>query len=155
MYIKFYSSNVSCFQFEPSNLYFVSLWWGLNKLFLFQVFERKCTLHPEMMSWPQWLGAQRSHLSPMVLGGQMHWPVLASQLFPTWLQSQAVGRRRKQKQVLVKSKYRGKLFSFLPFSFLTIMSSRNVSKCVYGVWQLLLSHVELSIVPYIVRFLIH
>lgn len=44
------------------------------------------TLHPVTISWPQWLGAQRSHLSPSVFGGQIHCPVLASQLLPTWLQ---------------------------------------------------------------------
>lgn len=55
---------------------------------------RVLTLHPVIISWPQWLGAQRSHLSPMVLGGQMHCPVLASQLFPTWLQSQAAEKER-------------------------------------------------------------
>lgn len=31
-----------------------------------------------------------SHLSPMVLAGQIHWPVLASQLFPTWVHWQGV-----------------------------------------------------------------
>jgi hypothetical protein len=40
------------------------------------------TLQPLTMLWPQVLGAHAEHLSPMVLGGQMHRPVFGSQLLP-------------------------------------------------------------------------
>lgn len=57
------------------------------------------TLQPEIMLWPQVLGTHLEHVSPMVLGGQMHWPVFGSQLLPRWEQSQAsqVKRQRKKK----------------------------------------------------------
>lgn len=76
---------------------------GLNENFI-----RKCsddnsnplTLQPVTMLWPHVLGTHSEHLSPMVLGGQMHWPVLGSQLLPRWEQSQAShGKERKQRWV--------------------------------------------------------
>lgn len=52
------------------------------------------TLQPVTMLWPQVLGRHSEHFSPVVLGGQMHWPVFGSQLLPRWEQSQASQDKR-------------------------------------------------------------
>ncbi len=60
------------------------------------------TLQPLLMSWPQWLGAHLSHLSPTVLGGQIHWPVLASQLFPTWAHWHAARQTETESRLIAE-----------------------------------------------------
>lgn len=51
------------------------------------------------MLWPQVLSAHLEHFSPMVLGGQMHWPVFGSQLLPRWEQSQASKMKGKKVEI--------------------------------------------------------
>lgn len=58
------------------------------------------TLQPVTMLWPQVLGTHSEHFSPMVLGGQIHWPVFGSQLLPRWEQSQAAqGKEKKRRSI--------------------------------------------------------
>lgn len=88
------AKHSGCFRL-PSMTRFTATWglWGVCRR---TPLLAGLTLHPVTISWPQWLGVHRSQRSPMVFGGQIHCPVLVSQLLPTWLHSQAKeGNRTK------------------------------------------------------------